>query len=88
MARPRKARRATPAAGVIYDLDERRRRVRTRNEDGSDSPDEQPPEEERKERETPEERERRIADLKQRIASGTYKPDPEEIARKIIERGF
>ena len=30
----------------------------------------------------------RIARLKREIASGDYRPDPEEIARKLLENGF
>lgn len=90
MARARKARGATPEDGVIRDLAERRRRsgnARNCNEDAPDSPAEEPGEESKKP-ETREERARRIADLKERIASGNYSADAREIARKIIERGF
>jgi flagellar biosynthesis anti-sigma factor FlgM len=30
----------------------------------------------------------RVAALKAQIANGTYNPDPREIARKLVERGF
>ncbi|MEO9254344.1 MAG: flagellar biosynthesis anti-sigma factor FlgM [Tepidiformaceae bacterium] len=36
----------------------------------------------------PETRTGRVRALKQEIANGTYQPDPEEIARKILDRGF
>ena len=38
--------------------------------------------------ETEEARAKRVAELKAQIASGTYNPDPREIARKLVERGF
>jgi|GEM_PF-1519553 len=38
--------------------------------------------------ETEEVRARRVAELKARIADGSYNPDPREIARKLVERGF
>ena len=36
----------------------------------------------------PETRTERVRALKQQIANGTYQPDPQEIARKILDRGF
>lgn len=36
----------------------------------------------------PETRSGRVRALKQEIANGTYQPDPEEIARKILDGGF
>ena len=30
----------------------------------------------------------RVAELKAKIANGTYNPDPREVARKMVERGF
>ena len=30
----------------------------------------------------------RVRELKQQIADGTYNPDPREIAKKLLERGF
>ena len=30
----------------------------------------------------------RLARLKQQIANGEYRPDPEEIARKLLDNGF
>ena len=38
--------------------------------------------------ESPEVRAEKIAALKAQIAAGTYNPDPREVARKLIERGF
>jgi flagellar biosynthesis anti-sigma factor FlgM len=38
--------------------------------------------------ETPEARSRRVSALKAQIAAGTYHPDPEEVARQLLERGF
>ena len=38
--------------------------------------------------ESDEVRAERVAELKAQIANGTYKPDPREIARKLVERGF
>jgi negative regulator of flagellin synthesis FlgM len=38
--------------------------------------------------ESDEVRAERVAALKAQIANGTYKPDPREIARKLVERGF
>ena len=38
--------------------------------------------------ETEEVRAKRVAELKAQIANGTYKPDPREVARKMVERGF
>ena len=37
---------------------------------------------------SPEPRSEQIADLKARIASGRYKPDPEEVAKEMLKRGF
>jgi hypothetical protein len=34
------------------------------------------------------EHERRLEELKQRIAEGRYEPDPERIAREIMRRGL
>ncbi len=39
-------------------------------------------------RAAPELRELRIAALRRAIAEGTYQPDPREIARRLVERGF
>lgn len=39
-------------------------------------------------RESAEASEKRIAALRAAIASGAYKPDPHEIARKILEHGL
>jgi negative regulator of flagellin synthesis FlgM len=36
----------------------------------------------------PETRAERVAALKQQIANGAYQPDPQEIAREILDRGF
>jgi negative regulator of flagellin synthesis FlgM len=36
----------------------------------------------------PETRTERVRALKQQIASGAYQPDPQEIARKILDHGF
>jgi negative regulator of flagellin synthesis FlgM len=33
-------------------------------------------------------RAKRIAELKAQIANGTYKPDPREVAKRLVERGF
>lgn len=30
----------------------------------------------------------RVAELRARIANGTYNPDPREVAKKLLERGF
>ncbi len=30
----------------------------------------------------------RVAALRERIQNGTYAPDPREVARKLLERGF
>jgi negative regulator of flagellin synthesis FlgM len=38
--------------------------------------------------ESPEVRAERVAALKAQIANGTYNPDPREVARKLVERGF
>ena len=38
--------------------------------------------------ETDEIRAERVRALKEQIAKGTYHPDPREIARKLLERGF
>ena len=38
--------------------------------------------------ESDEVRAERVAALKAQIANGTYNPDPREIARKLVERGF
>jgi negative regulator of flagellin synthesis FlgM len=38
--------------------------------------------------ESEEVRAKRVAELKAQIANGTYNPDPREIARKLVERGF
>lgn len=37
---------------------------------------------------SPESRAARVAELKAQIADGTYDPDAEEIARKLLESGF
>jgi len=37
---------------------------------------------------TPDARAARVAALRARVRSGTYHPDPEAIARRIIEQGF
>jgi hypothetical protein len=39
-------------------------------------------------RESREASEKRIAALRAAVASGAYKPDPHEIARKILEHGL
>lgn len=39
-------------------------------------------------RDAPELRELRIAALRKAVAEGTYQPDPREIARRLVERGF
>lgn len=33
-------------------------------------------------------RAKRVAELKAQIANGTYNPDPREVARSMVERGF
>jgi negative regulator of flagellin synthesis FlgM len=33
-------------------------------------------------------RAKRIAELKAQIANGTYQPDPREVAKRLVERGF
>jgi negative regulator of flagellin synthesis FlgM len=38
--------------------------------------------------ESEEVRAERVAALKAQIANGTYNPDPREVARKLVERGF
>ncbi|GMV86957.1 MAG: hypothetical protein AMXMBFR80_28100 [Dehalococcoidia bacterium] len=38
--------------------------------------------------EAPEVRAERVRALRARIQNGTYNPDPREIARKLVERGF
>ena len=38
--------------------------------------------------ESDEVRAERVAALKAQIANGTYNPDPREIARRLVERGF
>lgn len=38
--------------------------------------------------ETDEVRAKRVAELKAQIANGTYNPDPREVARRMVERGF
>ena len=38
--------------------------------------------------ESPEVRAERIAALKAQIANGTYNPDPREVARRLVQRGF
>lgn len=85
-----------PAArSVVYNLDEKRRE-RSAASDAAVPPD--PGKEAEAAGPLPptrgspdssrEARAEKIADLKARIASGQYKPDPEEIAREMLKRGF
>ncbi|MGH2609930.1 MAG: flagellar biosynthesis anti-sigma factor FlgM [Tepidiformaceae bacterium] len=81
----------TPTQGVVYDLAARRRQT-----DEADVADDEGVGESagdlvrarRGVEATPEARAKRVAELKAQIANGTYNPDAEEIARKMLERGF
>ncbi len=71
----------TKPRGVVYDLAARRREAGpARAAKGTES--RRPPDE------TAEARAKRVAELKAQIAAGTYHPDPEEVARKLLQRGF
>ena len=73
-----------PARGIVYDLAERRGRARARTRTAQAETSRAGGRSE----ETPEARAKRVAELKAQIAAGTYHPDPEEVARKMLERGF
>lgn len=80
---------------VLYNLDEKRRE-RSAASDAGAPPDPETEGEATGPQPSPqgtrdssrEARAEKIADLKARIASGRYKPDPEEIAREMLKRGF
>lgn len=81
MARGRKTTDNGAARGTVYNLDDRRReRAEARAKEHEAAL--------KAVRSANEVREEKIAELKARIASGQYNPDPAEIARKLLERGF
>jgi hypothetical protein len=73
----------SPGRGVVYDL-ARRRRGRRGGDPARPGESLGP----RPADETSEARAKRVAELKAQIAAGAYHPDPEEVARKMLERGF
>jgi flagellar biosynthesis anti-sigma factor FlgM len=90
MSHLRKTPGTSSTRGVVYDLAERRRRMKS--VDGgppgageADASDLQRP---GAVDAPPELRAERVARLKAQIADGTYNPDPMEVARKLLERGF
>ena len=80
MAQVRKTPATAPAPAGVSDIREARRRGPTapRSEPVSEQP----------AADGGQEHAARLEALKQQIARGDYHPDPEEIARKILEHGF
>lgn len=87
MSQGRKTSGSASTHGVIYDLAERRRRVKS-----ADGTDQAGPSEDARAHDvveaSPDVRTDRVAELKARIANGTYNPDPKDVAKKLLEHGF
>jgi negative regulator of flagellin synthesis FlgM len=95
MAEIRRTPAATGANGVVYDF-AKRARIET-NETDSDAPaDRVGITESARElsrahsavEAAPDVRTERVRALKQQIQNGTYQPDPKEIAKRILDKGF
>ncbi|MEX0781798.1 MAG: flagellar biosynthesis anti-sigma factor FlgM [Dehalococcoidia bacterium] len=94
MSQVRKTSSTSPAHGPI-DLAERRRQAESA-EPSAKSADQARVSESARElarahgavEASPEVRAERVAQLKAQIADGNYNPDPKEVAKKLLERGF
>ena len=94
MAGVKKTSGASAARGVVYDLSKSRAGAAT--VERAERADSTGMSDEARElasalhivQESEEVRAERVRALKAQIANGTYNPDPQEIARKLVERGF
>lgn len=95
MSQVRKTSGSASTHGVIYDLAERRRQVEAAD-GATQGADQAGVSESARElarahgavEASPDVRADRVAELKTQIANGTYNPDPKEVAKKLLERGF
>lgn len=95
MSQVRKTSGGSAAHGVVLDLAERRRQLETIDASAKAADGAGVSEDARElarapgvVEASPEVRAERVAQLKAQIANGTYNPDPEEVAKKLLERGF
>ena len=94
MAGVRKTSGPSAARGVVYDFQKARASIATA--DRVERSDSSGITEQARElasalkvvEESEELRSERVRALKEAIANGTYNPDPREVARKLVERGF
>jgi negative regulator of flagellin synthesis FlgM len=94
MAGVRKASGPSAAPGVVYQVQKAKARASTLDSlDGADSAGITENARELSSalhvvEESEEVRAERVRALREQIANGTYNPDPREVARKLVERGF
>jgi negative regulator of flagellin synthesis FlgM len=95
MSQVRKTSGSSSTQGVIHDLAERRRQVESADS-AAKGADQAGVSESARElarahgvvEASPDVRADRVAELKAQITNGTYNPDPREVAKKLLERGF
>jgi negative regulator of flagellin synthesis FlgM len=95
MSQVRKTSGTSTTQGVVYDLAERRRQAESTDAAAKAADHAGVSEGARELRRasqavgaSPDVRAERVAELKAQIANGTYNPDPKEVAKKLLERGF
>ncbi len=82
MSDPKKPAGGTPVQGVVYDISAARRRAAARAAARELSHALLAVED------SPEMRAEKVRALRAQIANGTYRPDPRDVARHMLERGF